>query len=121
MKLRILGLLSKLIARRGTAVKIGSADWLDRWLDRAVPDQTFYFELVRALYSTPKSIFSATIAALTIIGISGALRGDAIYSVFLAGFVIVGVLRTGMIFLYQRTRHDPKDALSIKRWELGAL
>ncbi len=121
MKLRILGLLSKLIARRGTAVKIGSADWLDRWLDRSVSDQMFYFELVRALYSTPKSIFSATIAALTIIAMSGALSGDAFYASFFLGFFVVGVWRTGIIFLYHRTKHDTTDTRSIKHWELGAL
>src|ERR1700730_16027056 len=86
------------------AARTGFTDWPDR----SGPDQLFYFELVRELYSTPKSIFSATIAALTIIGISGALSGDALYSAFFVGFMIVGALRTGMIFIYQRTRHDTK-------------
>lgn len=90
-------------------------------LHRPVPDQLFYFELVRALYSTPKSISSATIAALTIIAISGALTDDAFYGVFFLGFVIVGAWRTGIVLLYQQTGHDAKDAASIKRWELRAL
>lgn len=90
-------------------------------LHRPVPDQLFYFELVRALYSTPKSISSATIAALTIIAISGALTGDAFYGFFFLGFMIVGAWRTGIVWLYQYTRHDTEDAASIKRWELRAL
>jgi diguanylate cyclase (GGDEF)-like protein len=89
--------------------------------DHSVPDQLFYFELVRALYRTPKSIFSATVAALTIIAISWTLSGDAIYVAFFAGFMIVGTWRTGIIFLYDRTRHDKTDYLPIKRWELRAL
>jgi diguanylate cyclase (GGDEF)-like protein len=110
--------LRRLMARRqSTALKIGV---LDR-LDRAVPDQLFYFELVRALYSTPKSIFSATIAALLIIGISGVLTGDAFYANFLLGFIIVGAWRSGLVLAYHRTTHDATDTRLIKRWELGAL
>jgi diguanylate cyclase (GGDEF)-like protein len=90
-------------------------------LHRPVPDQLFYFELVRALYSTPKSIFSATIAALTIIAISSALTDDAFYGVFFLGFMVVGAWRTGIVLLYQHTRHDTEDMASIKRWELRAL
>ena len=103
--------------RQSTALKIGV---LDR-LDRAVPDQPFYFELVRALYSTPKSIFSATIAALVIIGISGVLTGDAFYANFFLGFIIVGAWRSGLVLAYHRTTHDATDTRLIKRWELGAL
>ncbi len=103
--------------RQSTALKIGV---LDR-LDRAVPDQLFYFELVRALYSTPKSIFSATIAALVIIGISGVLTGDAFYANFFLGFIIVGAWRSGLVLAYHRTTHDATDTRLIKRWELGAL
>ena len=110
--------LRRLMARRqSTALKIGV---LDR-LDRAVPDQLFYFELVRALYSTPKSIFSATIAALVIIGISGVLTGDAFYANFFLGFIIVGAWRSGLFLAYHRTTHDATDTRLIKRWELGAL
>ena len=103
--------------RQSTALKIGV---LDR-LDRAVPDQLFYFELVRALYSTPKSIFAATVAALVIIGISGVLTGDAFYANFFLGFIIVGAWRSGLVLAYRRTTHDATDARLIKRWELGAL
>src|SRR5258707_15885507 len=89
--------------------------------DHSVPDQLFYFELVRALYRTTKSIFSATVAALTIIAISWALSGDAVYLAFFAAFMIVGAWRTGNILLYDRTRLDKTDYLQIKRWELFAL
>jgi diguanylate cyclase (GGDEF)-like protein len=122
MNLHTLRLLPKLMVRwRDPAATIGRADWLDRWLHHSVHDPLFYFELVRALYSTPKSIFSASIAALTIIGISGALTGDTFYAYFFVGFFIVGAWRTGIILRYHRSRHDTKDSRSIKHWELGAL
>jgi hypothetical protein len=40
------------------------------WLDLSIPDQKFHFELVRALYSTPNSIFIAVVLAATIIAIA---------------------------------------------------
>ena len=71
--------------------------FIDR-LDGSVPDQMCYFELVRALYSTPanQGIFSATVAALTIIAMAGALSGDAFYGIFFLGFLIVGGARSGI-------------------------
>ena len=117
MNLHIPRLRTLMARRQSTALKIGV---LDR-LDRAVPDQLFYFELVRALYSTPKSIFSATIAALVIIGISGVLTGDTFYANFFLGFIIVGAWRSGLVLAYHRTTHDATDTRLIKRWELGAL
>ena len=83
-----------------------------------------HFELVRALYSTtssPKAMFSATVAALTVIAIAGALSGDAFYGAFFLGFLIVGGARSASVWLYHRTPHDPRDLVSIKRWELYAL
>jgi diguanylate cyclase (GGDEF)-like protein len=91
------------------------------WLDLSIPDQKFYFELVRALYSTPKSIFIAIVVATTVIAIAGGLSGDHVYGLFQAGFLIVGAARAGTIALYQRAQHDPNDPVSIKRWELRAL
>jgi diguanylate cyclase (GGDEF)-like protein len=88
---------------------------------RSVPDQMLYFQLVHTLYSTPKSIFVATIAALTIIAMSGALSGDAWYEAFFVGFMIVGIGRTGLVVLYLHAQHDTNDPVSIQRWELGAL
>jgi len=91
------------------------------WLDLSIPDRELHFELVRALYSTPKSILGATIVASTIVGISLALSRDYAYGWFLAGFLVVGIVRTATIAIYQHTRHDPNDSDAIKRWELGAL
>jgi diguanylate cyclase (GGDEF)-like protein len=90
-------------------------------LDRSNPDQSFYRELVHALYSTPKSIFSATVAALIIIGLSRELSGDPFYSFFFLGFLIVGIGRSGLVLLYRRRRQDGMDSVSLGHWELGAL
>ena len=89
--------------------------------DHSTPDRTLYFELVHALYSTPKSIFGATVAALAIIGIASALSQDGFYHVFFIGFLVVGVGRAGTIFLYHHAPRDPQDCVSTKRWELCAL
>jgi diguanylate cyclase (GGDEF)-like protein len=91
------------------------------WLDLSVPDQKFHYELVRALYSTPKSIFIAVVVAATIMAIAAGLSGDQIYGLFATAFLITGGARAVTIALYQRAGHDPNDAVAIKRWELRAL
>jgi diguanylate cyclase (GGDEF)-like protein len=91
------------------------------WLDLSVPDQKFHYELVRALYSTPLSIFIAVGVAATIMAIVTALSGDWIYGLFVTAFLIVGAARAATIALYQRARHDANDVTSVKRWELRAL
>ena len=91
------------------------------WLDLSVPDQKFHYELVRALYSTPKSVFIAIVVAITIMAVAAGLSGDHVYSLFAAAFLIVGTARVASIARYRRSRHDPDDAGSIKRWELRAL
>jgi diguanylate cyclase (GGDEF)-like protein len=95
--------------------KTGVGNLLDR------SDQAFYAELVGALYSTPKSIFGATIAALLIISISAALGGDPLFAIFFASFLIVGIARTGTALLYNHARHDTDDFAPVRRWELAAL
>ncbi len=102
---------------RKLAVKTG---FVDR-LGCAIPDRSFYFDLVRALYSTPKSIFSAAVAALAVIAITEALSGDDFYAVFFIGFLLVGIARVASVVLYRRARHDVEDVAGIRRWELGAL
>jgi diguanylate cyclase (GGDEF)-like protein len=87
----------------------------------SIADRTFYFELVRILYSTPKSIFSATVVALIIIGLSGELTGDPFYTVFLGSFLIAGIGRSGLVLLYRHSQHDVTDFISIKHWEFAAL
>ena len=90
-------------------------------LDRSVSDELFLFELVRALYSTPKSIHSATLVALTVVAISAVLSGDAFYGVVLAGFAIIGLWRSSALVLYHRGNHTAADTKATKRWELVAL
>jgi len=91
------------------------------WLDLSVPDQKFHYELVRALYSTPKSILIAVIAAALIMATVAGLSSDQAYDLFAVAFLIVGATRAATIALYQRARHDPNDSVSVKRWELRAL
>jgi diguanylate cyclase (GGDEF)-like protein len=53
--------------------------------------------------------------------VAAGLSGDHVYSLFATAFLIVGVARAASIVCYRRGRHDPDDAVSIKRWELRAL
>src|SRR5258708_9880402 len=104
------------IGNRIMRIRAARTGFTDR-PDRSVPDQILYFELVQALYgtlSTPKSIFSATVAALTVIAIAGTLSGDAFYGVFFLGFLMVGGARSATAVLYHRRRHDPDDIASAK-------
>ncbi|MCC6780349.1 MAG: diguanylate cyclase, partial [Hyphomicrobiales bacterium] len=96
------------------------AAFVDR-LGCSIPDRAFYFDLVRALYSTPRSIFAAAAAALAVVAITGVLSRDEFYIWFLAGFLIVGVARIVSVVLYRRARHDVEDIAAIRRWELAAL
>jgi len=102
---------------RNQTSKAAFANWLDLW----IPDKKLHFELVQALYSTPKSILGATVAAAVIAGISATLSGDYAYQIFLLGFLIIGLARTGTIFLYRRARHDANNSTAVKLWELIAL
>lgn len=91
------------------------------WLDVSIPDRKLHFELVQALYSTPKSILGATIAALSVIAIAMAMSGDYGYTWLFGGFLVVGVARTGAILLHHRTSHDVEDSAATTRWERRAL
>ena len=46
------------------------------WLDLSIPDQQLHFDLVQALYRTPKSILGATVASLVVIAMAWAMSGD---------------------------------------------
>jgi len=103
-------------------MRIGAARaWFLDGGNRSVPDRKFYFDLVDALFSTPKSIFSATVAALLLIVISWALTGDVIYLLFVLAFLFVGIGRSTTVYRYHHTPHDKNDLAAIKRWENCAL
>jgi diguanylate cyclase (GGDEF)-like protein len=91
------------------------------WLDLSLPDPKLRFDLVHALYSTPKSILAATIAALSVVAITFAISGDHAYAWIFAGFLLVGIARTGAILLYRDSRHDVEDTTTTIRWERRAL
>lgn len=97
--------------------KAAFAGWLDLW----IPDKKLHFDLVQSLYSTPKSIFGATIAAMAIVGIAATISGDFAYQILLIGFLVVGIARTGTISVYRGARHDANDRTAVKLWEFLAL
>jgi diguanylate cyclase (GGDEF)-like protein len=87
----------------------------------SIPDQKLRFELVGALYKTPKSIVAATFAALSIVAITFIKSGDDVYIWIFAGFLAVGGARVGATYLYSRSQHDPEDSAATARWEYHAL
>ena len=91
------------------------------WLDLSIPDRKLHFDLVQALYRTPKSIFAATIVSLIVMAIAVAMSGDSGYGWFFAGFGLVGVARIGTIILYNRAHHAVEDRAATRRWECAAL
>jgi diguanylate cyclase (GGDEF)-like protein len=91
------------------------------WLDFSIPDQKLHFDLVQALYRTPKSIFGATIVSLIVTAIAIAVSEDADYGWFLVGFGLTGIARIGTSVLYNRSHHVAEDKSSTRRWECLAL
>jgi len=91
------------------------------WLGRSIPDSRFYYELVQALYATPKSIVGAVLTAALIVGICAWFSDDPAYVAALIAFGLIGVGRLAALLLYNRSSHDPEDVASTQRWEMGAL
>jgi diguanylate cyclase (GGDEF)-like protein len=87
----------------------------------SIPEQKLRFELVDALYGTPKSIFAATIAALSVVGIIFAMSDDAVFAWIFCAFLITGIGRTLAITLYRRSHHDIDDKAATALWERRAL
>jgi diguanylate cyclase (GGDEF)-like protein len=90
------------------------------WL-ASTPEQKLRFELVDALYSTPKSIFAASVAALFVVAITLLLSGDRTYAWIFAGFLAVGIGRTLSLLLYRTSPHDADDQAATAMWERRAL
>ncbi len=84
-------------------------------------DQTIYSELVGALYSTPKSILAATLAAIGVTIIAQSLSGDAFYTFFVIAFALIGVWRSGASYLYALQGEKVKTRVAARRWEFVAL
>ncbi len=87
----------------------------------STPEQKLRFELVDALYSTPKSIFVASIAALFVVATTFALSDDVTYAWIFVAFLATGIGRAVSIVAYQRAQHDPDDSAATVMWERRAL
>lgn len=99
------------------------ARFVDR-LNGVVPDRILHFELIKALYgatSTPKALFIATAAAVTITAIAWQLSADGNYLAFALGFLMIGLARSAAAYLFHRTEHDPNDLAAIRLWEYAAM
>ncbi len=87
----------------------------------STPEQKLRFELVDALYSTPRSIFAASVTALLVLAFTFVLSGDPTYAWIFTGFLAVGIGRTVSILRYQASPHDPDDSAATVLWERRAL
>ena len=84
-------------------------------------DDKLYFELVRVLFSTPKSVLVASVVAMTFLAIAAFLTGDAAYVLFFAGFGVIAAFRCIAIWLYRRHEPAQSNIDALRRWELVAL
>lgn len=90
-------------------------------LQAQILDQAIYSELVGALYSTPKSILAATLAAIGVTVIARSLSGDDFFIFVAISFALVGIWRSGASYLYFKQDEKVRTKASVKRWELVAL
>ncbi|HUC51399.1 MAG TPA: EAL domain-containing protein [Xanthobacteraceae bacterium] len=87
----------------------------------STPEQKLRFELVDALYSTPKSIFAASAAALFVVATTLTLSGDRVYAWIFVAFLAVGIGRAASLLLYRISPHKVDDCAATAMWERRAL
>ncbi len=81
-------------------------------------DGKLYAELVRALYSTPKSVLAASLVAMCIMVVAGILSGDwGAYSTFLMLFAAIGLARTTIIARFRSANVELMDTQALAYWE----
>lgn len=81
-------------------------------------DGKLYAELVRALYSTPKSVLAASLVAMCIMAVAGILSGDWVaYSTFLLLFGGIGLARTTIISRFRSANIELMDTPVLAYWE----
>ena len=105
------------------SVRTAISRFIDR-MDGSVPDPALHFELVRGLYSatsSPKALFSATLAAMAVIATAGMLSGDLSYAGLFVGFLVVGCARSVSVWAFRKAEHDPTDLAATLSWERGAM
>jgi len=84
-------------------------------------DERLYRDLVASLYSTPKSIFAASVIAVVIVSIAQGVSGDPVYGAFLAAFALTGVLRVVGVTAFRARQVQTIPIAGLRRWELCAL
>ena len=87
----------------------------------ATVDGKLYVELVRQLYSTPKSIQTASVVAVSITLVAAALSGDKTYYSYAGAFIVIGLMRTIASLLFRRADADAMDLRTLQAWEKTAL
>ncbi len=81
-------------------------------------DGKLYAELVRALYSTPKSVLAASLVAMCIMVVAGILSRDWVaYSTFLLLFGAIGLARTTIIARFRSANVELMDMAALSYWE----
>lgn len=80
-------------------------------------DQQLYVKLVETLYSTPKSIVSASIVTLALILVAWIINGDWMYGTFMAGVAVIGFARAAASWVFGRSRPLDHNPAAAERWE----
>jgi diguanylate cyclase (GGDEF)-like protein len=84
-------------------------------------DPKLYAELVRSLFSTPRSIAGASIVAVAVSAVAYRLSADPVFLGFLLAFLIVGAARSLTVALFARSDREDRPPVRLRRWELAAL
>jgi diguanylate cyclase (GGDEF)-like protein len=87
----------------------------------STPNQEVRFDLVRALYSTPKAIAFASVIAVCVLAVAFFDSRDVAYMWALTAFVVIGLVRSGTNVRYQNASHNIADRDDTVRWERMAL
>lgn len=84
-------------------------------------DDQLYRDLVRSLYSTPKSICAASAVAAAIISIAYHLSQDPNFLIFLLAFSAVGAARVRTVASFRQLDYQKLSPVQLRRWERYAL
>lgn len=90
-------------------------------LDEAAPDRELHADLVTALYATPRSMLSATLAAVAVTWIAGRISADPAFALSMFGFLLVGFARVGANLRFLRQGGLRPDLGDATRWERIAM
>ena len=84
-------------------------------------ERQHYFKLVAGLFNVSVSIFVASVVSLVLLSLCIYVTGDKNYYLLFTVFAIIGLFRSGTMWLYHRQANPGVSVRSARRWEMSAL